>query len=115
MNQDDIQLIFLQECDEGLASAEIALIDCQSNPEDSEPINSIFRAVHSIKGGAGAFGFTARQQYTHKFETVLEQVRDGHKPLTEELLATLFQAVTLLTEPHTAPNSENWEESLAGE
>src|SRR3546814_1504365 len=62
MNQDDIQLIFLQECDEGLASAEIALIDCQSNPEDSEAINSIFRAVHSIKGGAGAFGFTALQR-----------------------------------------------------
>src|SRR3546814_1887370 len=82
MNQDDIQLIFLQECDEGLASAEIALIDCQSNPEDSEAINSIFRAVHSIKGGAGAFGFTALQQYTHKFETVLAQVRDGDKPLT---------------------------------
>src|SRR3546814_14041092 len=79
MNQDDIQLIFLQECDEGLASAEIALIDCQSNPEDSEAINSIFRAVHSIKGGAGAFGFTALQQYTHKFETVLAQVRDGDK------------------------------------
>src|SRR3546814_15123506 len=84
MNQDDIQLIFLQECDEGLASAEIALIDCQSNPEDSEAINSIFREVHSIKGGAGACGFTALQQYTHKFETELAQVRNCDKPLTGE-------------------------------
>src|SRR3546814_7621503 len=63
-----------------------------------EAINSIFRAVHSIKGGAGAFGFTALQQYTHKFETVLAQVRDGDKPLTEELLATLFRAFDLLTD-----------------
>src|SRR3546814_427530 len=106
MNQDDIQLIFLQECDEGLASAEIALIDCQSNPEDSEAINSIFRAVHSIKGGAGAFVFTALQQYTHKFETVLAQVRDGDKPLTEELLATLFRAFDLLTDHVSAIKGE---------
>src|SRR3546814_1627855 len=72
--------------------------ECQSNPKDSEAINRIFRAVHSIKGGAGAFGLTALQQYTHKFETVLAQVRDGDKPLTEELLATLFRAFDLLTE-----------------
>ncbi|MBK5263713.1 MAG: chemotaxis protein CheA [Alphaproteobacteria bacterium] len=98
MNQDDIQIIFLQECDEGLASAETGLIDCQSNAQDSEAINSIFRAVHSIKGGAGAFGFTALQQYTHKFETVLAQVRDGDKPLTDALLATLFRAFDILTD-----------------
>jgi two-component system chemotaxis sensor kinase CheA len=98
MNQDDIQQIFLQECDEGLSSAEIGLIACQSNPQDSEAINSIFRAVHSIKGGAGAFGFTALQQYTHKFETVLAQVRDGERPLTGGLLTTLFKAFDILTD-----------------
>ena len=98
MNQDDIQIIFLQECDEGLSSAETGLIACQSNPQDSEAINSIFRAVHSIKGGAGAFGFTALQQYTHKFETVLAQVRDGERPLTGGLLTVLFKAFDILTD-----------------
>lgn len=98
MNQDDIQLIFLQECDEGLASAETGLIACQSNAQDSDAINSIFRAVHSIKGGAGAFGFTALQHYTHKFETVLAQVRDGDRPLTPELLTVLFKSFDILTD-----------------
>ena len=98
MNQDDIQLIFLQECDEGLASAETGLIACQSNPQDSDAINGIFRAVHSIKGGAGAFGFTALQHYTHKFETVLAQVRDGDRPLTPELLTVLFKSFDILTD-----------------
>lgn len=98
MNQDDIQLIFLQECDEGLSSAETGLIACQSNPQDSEAINSIFRAVHSIKGGAGAFGFTALQQYTHKFETVLAQVRDGDRPLSSGLLTNLFKAFDILSD-----------------
>ncbi|MCF8709865.1 chemotaxis protein CheA [Rhizorhapis sp. SPR117] len=106
MNQDDIQLIFFQECDEGLTSAETGLIGCQSNPEDSEAINSIFRAVHSIKGGAGAFGFTALQQFTHKFETVLAQVRDGDKPLTAPLLATLFRAFDLLADHVSAIRGE---------
>lgn len=106
MNQDDIQLIFLQECDEGLTSAETGLIGCQSNPEDGDAINSIFRAVHSIKGGAGAFGFTALQQFTHKFETVLAQVRDGEKPLTAPLLATLFKAFDLLADHVSAIKGE---------
>lgn len=98
MNQDDIQLIFLQECDEGLASAETGLIACQSNAQDNDAINGIFRAVHSIKGGAGAFGFTALQHYTHKFETVLAQVRDGDRPLTPELLTVLFKSFDILTD-----------------
>lgn len=106
MNQDDIQAIFLQECDEGLSAAETGLIDCQSNPDDNDAINSIFRAVHSIKGGAGAFGFTALQQFTHKFETVLAQVRDGDKPLTPSLLTTLFKAFDLLADHVNAIKGE---------
>src|SRR3546814_9427572 len=46
------------------------------------------------------------QQYTHKFETVLAQVRDGDKPLTEELLATLFRAFDLLTDHVSAIKGE---------
>ncbi len=98
MQHDEIQQIFLLECDEGLDLAERALLACKDGNEDAEAINSIFRAVHSIKGGAGAFGFTLLQSFTHKFETVLQQVRDGDKPLTPALLATLIRAFDVLTD-----------------
>jgi two-component system chemotaxis sensor kinase CheA len=98
MQHDEIQQIFLLECDEGLDLAERALLACKDGNEDAEAINSIFRAVHSIKGGAGAFGFTPLQSFTHKFETVLQQVRDGDKPLTPSLLTTLIRAFDVLTD-----------------
>lgn len=98
MQHDEIQQIFLLECDEGLDIAERALLACKDGNEDAEAINSIFRAVHSIKGGAGAFGFTPLQSFTHKFETVLQQVRDGDKPLTPALLKTLIQAFDVLAD-----------------
>lgn len=98
MQHDEIQQIFLLECDEGLDLAERALLACKDGNEDAEAINSIFRAVHSIKGGAGAFGFTPLQSFTHKFETVLQQVRDGDKPLSPSLLTTLIRAFDVLTD-----------------
>jgi len=98
MQHDEIQQIFLLECDEGLDLAERALLACKDGNEDAEAINSIFRAVHSIKGGAGAFGFTPLQTFTHKFETVLQQVGDGDKPLTPSLLTTLIRAFDVLTD-----------------
>lgn len=98
MENDEIQQIFLLECDEGLDVAERSLLACKDDHGDAESINSIFRAVHSIKGGAGAFGFTPLQSFTHKFETVLQQVRDGDKPLTPALLKTLIRAFDVLTD-----------------
>ncbi|MFN3450530.1 MAG: chemotaxis protein CheA [Sphingorhabdus sp.] len=98
MTNEEIQNIFLLECDEGLSAAEDGLTACQIDPTNDEAINSIFRAVHSIKGGAGAFGFNSLQAFTHKFETVLQQVRDGDRALDSGLLKTLFQALDKLSD-----------------
>lgn len=125
MQHDEIQQIFLLECDEGLDIAERGLLACKDGPSDPEAINAIFRAVHSIKGGAGAFGFTALQAFTHKFETVLQQVRDGDKQLTPALLKILIRAFDVLTDhvsvikgngdtPADGPISEELEAIAAG-
>jgi two-component system chemotaxis sensor kinase CheA len=73
MKLEEIQDIFFQECDEGLVQAESGLLALQSGQHDDETINTIFRSVHSIKGGSGAFGFTHLQHFTHHFETLLDQ------------------------------------------
>lgn len=61
MTNEEIQNIFFLECEEALSQAEEGLMACQSGTADAETVNGIFRSVHSIKGGAGAFSFTLLQ------------------------------------------------------
>ncbi len=96
MTNEEIQAIFFIECDEALAAAEVALDSCRAGRTDDETVNGIFRAVHSIKGGAGAFGFAALQAYTHGFETLLSDVRDGTVAVSEPLVALMLRALDTL-------------------
>jgi two-component system chemotaxis sensor kinase CheA len=106
MTNEDILQIFFQECEEALGAAEQGLIDCREGNADDETVNSIFRSVHSIKGGAGAFGFTAMQAFTHKFETVLSFVRDGVLPLSDDLNNLMLRAFDLLADHCAAARGE---------
>jgi two-component system chemotaxis sensor kinase CheA len=96
MTEDDIQQIFFVECEEALEAAETGLDACRDGTHDSETINAIFRAVHSIKGGAGAFGYLAMQAFTHSFETLLADIREGKLDLTPELVDLLLLALDCL-------------------
>jgi two-component system chemotaxis sensor kinase CheA len=96
MTEDDIQQIFLVECEEGLEAAEAGLAACRAGTHDAETINAIFRAVHSIKGGAGAFGHAAMQAYTHIYENLLGEVREDKVALTPDLVDLLLLALDCL-------------------
>lgn len=98
MSPDEIQGIFFAECDESLQAAETGLAACQAGTHNAETINAIFRAVHSIKGGAGAFGFEALQAFTHTFETLLSDVRDGTVALSGPLVGLLLRALDTLSD-----------------
>jgi len=65
---------FLEESVEGLELMESSLLELDQE-SDSETINSIFRAAHSIKGGAGTFGFNDVTEFTHLVETLLDEMR----------------------------------------
>jgi two-component system chemotaxis sensor kinase CheA len=106
MTNDDILNIFFLECEEALAVAESGLIDCREGNATDETVNGIFRSVHSIKGGAGAFGFTALQAFTHKFETVLSFVRDGQLALGDALKGLLLRAFDTLADHVGAARGE---------
>ncbi|WP_137681676.1 chemotaxis protein CheA [Aurantiacibacter suaedae] len=96
MNGIDIQAIFFDECEESLQAAEAGLDACKAGTQDGETINAIFRAVHSIKGGAGAFGYEALASYTHVFENLLGDVREGTVPVTSDLVDMLLLALDSL-------------------
>jgi two-component system chemotaxis sensor kinase CheA len=96
MTEDDIQQIFFVECEEALEATEAGLAACRAGTHDGETINAIFRAVHSIKGGAGAFGHTALAAYTHGFENLLGEIREGKVPLEPALVDLLLLALDCL-------------------
>ena len=98
MTNEEIQDIFFLECEEALGQAEEGLMACRDGTADAETVNGIFRAVHSIKGGAGAFSFTLLQAFTHKFETVLSYVRDGDLALGDTLNTLLLRAFDTLAD-----------------
>ncbi len=88
--------VFFEESFEGLDIMEAELLNLQPGHEDSETINTIFRAAHSIKGGSGTFGFTSVANFTHVLETLLDQIRDGRRQLTAEHVNLLLQSVDCL-------------------
>lgn len=102
MTADEIQAIFFAECEESLAAAEQGLAACREGTQDSDTVNAVFRGVHSIKGGAGAFGYVALQGFTHTFETLLSDVRDGTVPITGPLTDLLLRALDTLSDHVTA-------------
>ncbi|MBB4154347.1 two-component system chemotaxis sensor kinase CheA [Sphingomonas jinjuensis] len=98
MNLDEIQQIFFQECEEGLATLEGCFAAIRGGADDPETINTVFRAVHSIKGGAGAFGHERLQAYTHSYETLLDLVRNGTLALSDDLVGTIIAAFDVLSD-----------------
>jgi two-component system chemotaxis sensor kinase CheA len=98
MDLEAIQQIFFQECEEGLAGMEADFAALRDGDDDPERVNAIFRCVHSVKGGAGAFGFERLQAFTHQYETLLDHVRNGTLSLTPTLLETILAAYDLLND-----------------
>ena len=67
--------LFYEESFENLEAMETGLLALDLGTPDAEVVNTVFRAAHSIKGGAGTFGFTNISDFTHVLETLLDDVR----------------------------------------
>ena len=87
---------FLQESADHTASMETGLLELRSTPNDVELLNSIFRAAHSIKGGAGSFGMTNLVRFTHSLENLLDQLRSLEMQATDEVIDVLLRSVDVL-------------------
>jgi two-component system chemotaxis sensor kinase CheA len=79
----DLTKTFFDECDELLGALETHLQALKAGSDDPEDVNGAFRAIHSVKGGAAAFGFPDLVSFSHVFEAALDQVRSGGIPRSE--------------------------------
>jgi len=93
-----IKVTFFQECEELLADLEGGLLAMQDGNDDGDTVNAVFRAVHSIKGGAGAFGLEPLVRFAHVFETLLDALRSNEIPGTPDLTALLLRASDVLAD-----------------
>ena len=88
--------IFIDESNEHLQSLSDQLMILEKEPENSDTINEIFRAAHSLKGMAGTMGHKRMQNLTHDMENVFSEVRNGNIKVTSDMCDVLFQCLDAL-------------------
>lgn len=98
MDMNEIKEIFFQECEEQLAELESGLLKMNDGETDSETVNAVFRAVHSIKGGAGAFGLDDLVAFAHVFETTLDCVRSNKLDPGPDVMKVMLKSADILAD-----------------
>ena len=97
-SMEQFKVVFFEECAELLISLEEGLMQLHRGDSDDETIHAVFRAVHSIKGGAGAFGFDRLVAFAHIQETLLDEMRSGTIEMKPDYIEVLLQAYDILSE-----------------
>jgi len=84
---------FIRESEEAITELNNSLLDLESDPEDTEAMESIFRTAHTLKGNFGAMGFDDAASLAHAIEDLLDEMRDGNMPVTPEVMDLIFAGV----------------------
>ena len=90
--------IFIDESSEHLQNLNTQILNLESEPEDTNTINEIFRAAHSLKGMSGTMGYKRMQNLTHDMENVFSEVRNGQIKVDPSMIDVLFQCLDALEE-----------------
>ena len=87
---------FVAESEEGITELNNALLDLESDPDDDDAMDSIFRIAHTLKGNASAMGYESVSELAHEMEDLLDEVREGDIDVDIELMDLLFDSVDYL-------------------
>jgi two-component system chemotaxis sensor kinase CheA len=99
---DDFKATYFDECSELLLELEEQFHAIEDGDRSSNRLNAVFRAIHSIKGGGGAFGFSGLVGFAHAYETLLDHVRDGRVELSEHVTVLCIRANDIVADFVTA-------------
>ncbi|ORE94842.1 chemotaxis protein CheA [Aurantimonas sp. 22II-16-19i] len=94
----EIRQTFFEECAEQLAELEAGLLAIENGEADSDTVNAVFRAVHSIKGGAGAFCLDDLVHFAHVFETTLDEMRSGRLDSSDHVVKIMLRSADALAD-----------------
>ncbi|MDY0235523.1 MAG: chemotaxis protein CheA [Gudongella sp.] len=90
--------IFLEESDEYLQVLNDGMLLLEDNPTDSDALNDIFRAAHTLKGMAATMGYNSIATLTHNMETAFELFRGGKNKINQEIISIIFKTIDKLSE-----------------
>jgi two-component system chemotaxis sensor kinase CheA len=93
-----IKVTFFQECEEQLSELESGLLAMEGGDRDPETVNAVFRAVHSVKGGAGAFSLEPLVRFAHVFETTLDDIRANRLTADDRVVKVMLRAADVLAD-----------------
>ena len=111
----EIRASFFVECEELLEALQDGLHALEEGTHDSETIHVVFRAVHSIKGGAGAFFLDEMVRFAHRYETTLDAVRTNALQASPDVLKLFFRAADHLSDIVRAARDETPVDTVASE
>lgn len=106
MSMQSIRDTFFEECEDLLEALAEGLARMEGGEADSDCLNAVFRAVHSIKGGAGAFALNDLVAFAHRFETVLDEIRSDRLDLSDEVMHVLLRSADHLADQVEAAHEE---------
>ncbi len=95
---DEFKATYFEECSELLLELEEQFTAIEEGDHSADRQNAVFRAIHSVKGGAGAFGFDKLVEFAHSFETLLDFVRNGQVDLTAEVITLCIRSIDLVAD-----------------
>ena len=95
---DELRRTFFDECSELLQDIESGLTDIREGTGSDDTVHAVFRGVHSVKGGAGIFGFEALVEFAHVFEQVLDVIRQGAMEPTSDVVDVLLMSSDVLSD-----------------
>ncbi|MBL3568044.1 chemotaxis protein CheA [Rhodovulum sulfidophilum] len=110
MSRDDLKATFFAECEDLLDQLSEGTGELEAGTATEETVHAIFRAVHSIKGAAGAFALDTLVKFAHRFETVLDRLRSGSLVLDPDALQTILRSGDMLAELVELAQAESDEE-----
>ncbi len=90
--------IFIDETTEHIQNLSDSIMSLEQEPENSDTINEIFRAAHSLKGMAGTMGFKKMQHLTHDMENVFQEIRNGNVKVNSNMIDILFECLSAVEE-----------------
>lgn len=91
--KENLHQVFVDETVELLTTLEKGLLQLEDDASDPDGIGKVFRAMHTIKGTSGMFGFDFISELTHELETIFESIREGHSRLTQDILRVTFTSL----------------------
>jgi len=100
---------FIEDASDLLNELEQNLLNLENSPNNSQLIEEIFRAMHTLKGTAGMYGFKEMGNLTHQLENIYDLVRNGRITINKSILDITLQAVDFLNKALKANESENFE------